>query len=122
ALVDRYLPHLHQRFVSDDLPPEQMRTDARGWMVLTAMTIHNVPEGMAVGVAFAAGGADLGVPLAIAIALQNIPEGTATAVPLVAAGRPKRQAAGVALGSGLIEPVAAFAAFGVVELIGGLLA
>lgn len=122
SLVDRYLPHLHQRFVAHDLPPEQARTDARGWMVLTAMTIHNVPEGMAVGVAFAAGGTELGIPLAIAIALQNVPEGTATAVPLVAAGRPKRQAFGVALGSGLIEPVAAFAAFGVVELIGGLLA
>ena len=121
ALVDAFMPHLHARFVAHERSAERRRIDRRGWMVLAALTIHNIPEGMAVGVAFAAGGADLGVPLAIAIAVQNIPEGTAAAVPLIAAGRSRRQAAGLALASGAVEPLAAFAAFGVVELIGGVL-
>lgn len=121
AVVDGFMPHLHARFVPHERSAERRRIDRRGWMVLAALTIHNVPEGMAVGVAFAAGGAELGVPLAIAIGMQNIPEGTAAAVPLVAAGRSRRQAVLTALASGAVEPLAAFAAFGVVELVGGLL-
>jgi ZIP family zinc transporter len=42
-------------------------------LLLSALTIHNIPEGLAVGVAFAAGGSDLGAPLALAIGIQNIP-------------------------------------------------
>lgn len=122
AAVERALPHVHQRFTTRDLPAEQAHGDRRAWMVAGALTIHNIPEGMAVGVAFAAGGVDFGVPLAIAIGLQNIPEGTAGAVPLVAAGRPRWQAALVALATGLVEPIAAFGAYAVIELASGLLA
>lgn len=121
ALVDGFMPHLHERFVPHERSAEQRRIDRRGWMVLAALTIHNVPEGLAVGVAFAAGGPELGVPLAIAIGMQNIPEGTAAAVPLVAAGRSRRAAALTALASGAVEPLAAFIAYGVVELVGGIL-
>lgn len=121
TLVDNFMPHLHARFAPHERSAERRRLDRRGWMVLAALTIHNIPEGMAVGVAFAAGGPELGVPLAVAIGVQNVPEGTAAAVPLVAAGRSRRQAALIALASGAVEPFAAFAAFGVVELIGGLL-
>lgn len=121
ALLDGLMPHLHARFIPHEGSAESKRIDRRGWMVLAALTIHNFPEGMAVGVAFAAGGPDLGIPLALAISVQNIPEGAAGAFPLVAAGRPRWQAALVAFASGVVEPVAAFAAFGIVELIGGLL-
>lgn len=122
GVVDRLMPHIHQRFVTHDLPAERAKLDQRGWMIVGALTIHNIPEGMAVGVAFAAGGTDIGVPLAIAIGVQNIPEGAAGAVPLLAAGRSKLQATTASFGSGLVEPVAALGAFGVVELAGGLLA
>ena len=115
-VLDEALPHVHARFSE---PGHQDRREEsarrRGVLLLSALTIHNVPEGMAVGVAFAAGGSDLGVPLAIAIGLQNIPEGFAAGAPLLATGSPGR-AAGFAALTGCVEPpsaLAAFAAFGV---------
>jgi zinc transporter, ZIP family len=76
-------------------------------------------------VAFAAGGTELGAPLALAIGIQNIPEGFAAAAPLVAGGMSRRHAAGVAALTGVVEPPAAalaLVAFEVVEplLAGGL--
>ena len=70
--------------------------------------------------AFAAGGADLGVPVALAIGVQNIPEGFAAAAPLLETGTRPRVAAGVASLTGLVEPPAAFAAltaFGVATVL-----
>jgi ZIP family zinc transporter len=80
-----------------------------------------VPEGIAVGVAFAAGGADLGIPLALAIGIQNVPEGFAAAAPLLAAGTTRRRAIGIAALTGVVEPPAALAAFGSFELASALL-
>ena len=123
ALLDRLVPHAHARFAErGGLPAEQREAHRRGTLLLAALTIHNVPEGMAVGVAFAAGGTDLGVPLALAIGVQNVPEGFAAAAPLLGAGVSRRRAAGVAAMTGLVEPPAALLAFGALELVGGLLA
>jgi ZIP family zinc transporter len=66
-----------------------------------------VPEGLAVGVAFAAGGPELGLPVAVAIGVQNIPEGFAAAAPLLEAGAARATAIGIALATGLVEPPAA---------------
>ena len=74
------------------------------------------------GVAFAAGGTDLGVPLAVAIGVQNVPEGFAAAAPLIPAGVRRGQAAGIAAMTGLVEPPAALLGFAALELVGGLLA
>jgi ZIP family zinc transporter len=81
-----------------------------------------LPEGLAVGVAFAAGGPDLGLPLAIAIGIQNIPEGFAAAAPLVGVGSSPRAAAGVAALTGVVEPPAALAAHATFEFTGAVLA
>jgi ZIP family zinc transporter len=111
--LDAFVPHVHLRFA------ERGRMEAgaarRALLLLSALTIHNVPEGLAVGVAFAAGGPELGVPVALAIGLQNVPEGFAAAAPLLGAGASRRTAIGVAAATGAVEPPAAllaFAAFG----------
>lgn len=121
--LDGLIPHAHARFGERGrLPAEQEHAQRRASLLLAALTIHNVPEGMAVGVAFAAGGTDLGIPLAIAIGVQNIPEGFAAAAPLVPAGTPRPRAAAVAAMTGLVEPPAALAAFAMFEVAGAALA
>lgn len=123
AALDALVPHAHARFAERGrLPAELRREHERATMLLAALTIHNVPEGLAVGVAFAAGGSDLGAPLALAIGLQNVPEGFAAAAPLVAAGARRRVAVGIAAATGAVEPPAALLAFGGFELASALLA
>jgi zinc transporter, ZIP family len=118
GLIDRVVPHVHLRFV-EGRRDEKARE--RGVLLLLAMTIHNLPEGLAVGVAFAAGGTDLGVPVALAIGIQNVPEGFAAAAPLLETGTAPRTAAGLAALTGVVEPLAAFAAFGAIDLATSLL-
>jgi ZIP family zinc transporter len=108
AALDAAVPHAHARFAEQqELPAEQRGARERGTLLVSALTIHNLPEGMAVGVAFAAGGVELGAPLALAIGIQNIPEGFAAAAPLVTAGASRRNAAGIAALTGVVEPPAA---------------
>jgi ZIP family zinc transporter len=107
--LDVLVPHVHLRFFE----PGQADVVAgrRATLLLSALTIHNVPEGMAVGVAFAAGGPELGIPIALAIGVQNVPEGFAAAAPLLVAGTPRREAVGIAALTGAVEPPAALIAF-----------
>jgi ZIP family zinc transporter len=120
--LDVILPHAHAHFGEHGHAPlEQTAAERRGVLLLAALTIHNVPEGLAVGVAFAAGGTELGIPIALAIGIQNIPEGFAAATPLIEAGLPRRTAAHFAALTGLVEPPAALAAFAAFELAGSLL-
>ena len=87
AVLDLFVPHAHTRFRERGRPAAEERAARdRATLLLSALTIHNLPEGLAVGVAFAAGGSDLGLPLAIAIGIQNVPEGFAAAAPLLPAG------------------------------------
>ncbi len=122
AALDSSVPHIHARFAEPG-HEDDPRTPARqrSILLLSALTIHNVPEGMAVGLAFAAGGPDLGVPTAVAIGAQNIPEGFAAAAPLVAAGASKRRALGFAALTGAVEPPAALLAALAAGLAGTLL-
>ena len=99
--ADRQLPHVHFDSISD----VHLNSLKKVWLFIIAITIHNFPEGMSVGVSFGSGEMKNGVVLAIAIALQNIPEGLAVALPLVGLGYNKWRAVGIATLTGLVEPV-----------------
>ena len=105
------------------LPEPQNRTENA--MMILAVTLHNVPEGMAVGVAWA--GVRSGITgvtaaaamaLALGIAIQNVPEGAIVALPLRAAGKSRARAFAGGTASGAVEPLAA----GVTLLLSGLIA
>jgi ZIP family zinc transporter len=121
-VLDHVVPHIHEGF---DEPGRALfgatPEGRRALLLLSALTIHNIPEGLAIGFAFAAGGDDLGIPLAIAITIQNIPEGFATGAPLLVAGRSRWTAALVGAATGLVEVPAAFAAYWSAEAAGAIL-
>lgn len=99
--ADKQLPHIH--FESDNA--KHLDSLQKIWLFIIAITIHNFPEGMSVGVSFGSGDYKNGTILAIAIALQNIPEGLAVALPLIGLGYNKWKAVGIATLTGLVEPV-----------------
>ncbi|WP_205695457.1 ZIP family metal transporter [Conexibacter sp. SYSU D00693] len=118
--LDRFVPHEHDdRDESGCAAPGEHRS--RPWLLVSALTIHNIPEGLAVGLAFAAGGMDAGLPVALAIGIQNAPEGFAAGAPLLAAGRARGTAVLVAVLSGVVEPLAALAGYGLSSAAEGLL-
>ena len=105
-LADQMLPHLHAEFpdeAASEGPKVAWRQSA---LLMLAMTLHNFPEGMAVGVSF--GGGDLGaaIALTIGIGLQNVPEGLAIALPLRRGGMTRGRAFFWGQLSAAIEPVA----------------
>ena len=104
ALVHRFVPHEH--FTLGREGPEATHV-RRIWLFVLAITLHNVPEGLAVGVGFGAGDVTSGVPLALGIALQNVPEGLAVAAGLSAIGYAPTRAFLLSVGTGLLEAVGA---------------
>lgn len=98
--ADLWFPHDHSLLV-----PTMGRSMRKIWLFVIAITIHNFPEGMAVGVSFGVEDWRNGVILAIAIGLQNIPEGLAVALPLAGMGYDRRKAVWVATFTGLVEPI-----------------
>ncbi|HNX33382.1 MAG TPA: ZIP family metal transporter [Kiritimatiellia bacterium] len=115
-LSDKLLPHLHPSG-HHNAEPEGIHTHwRRSVLLVLAITLHNIPEGLAVGVAFGAlaaggNGATLGgaVALAIGIGLQNFPEGAAVSVPLRREGFSRWKAFVYGQASGVVEPIAAVA-------------
>jgi len=123
AVLDVVVPHVHARFVEPGHEDDaRVGAQRRAILLLSALAIHNLPEGMAVGLAFAAGGPELGVPTAMAIGLQNVPEGFAAAAPLIEAGTSRRRAVGFAAATGAVEPPAAFLAAAAAGIAGLVLA
>nr|WP_297309723.1 ZIP family metal transporter [uncultured Flavobacterium sp.] len=111
--LDKILPHLHLNH--DEKSKEGIKTPwQKTTLLVLAITLHNIPEGLAVGVLF--GGVAAGIPeatiagavtLAIGIGLQNLPEGLAVSFPLRRAGMSKRRSFLYGQSSALVEPVAA---------------
>ncbi|MEL0438031.1 ZIP family metal transporter [Phycobacter sp. K97] len=102
AWLNETLPHEH--FTSGREGPDSASL-RQIWLFIIAITIHNFPEGLAVGVGFGAHGLSGGMPLAIGIGLQNLPEGLAVAVALLGEGYDRRRAWGIAALTGLAEPL-----------------
>ncbi len=111
-LVDRLLPHEHF-ILGPEGPSSRMK---RIWLFIIAITIHNFPEGLAVGVGFGSGDIAAGTSLAIGIGLQNMPEGLAVALPLLGLGYSRPQAIGIATLTGLVEPVGGLLGVGAVSI------
>ncbi len=110
-LLDRAVPHLHQGSREPEGPSSALK---RTTMLVLAVTLHNIPEGMAVGVVYAgwvAGNETItlagAVTLALGIALQNFPEGAIISLPLRAEGMRKGEAFLWGTVSGVVEPLAA---------------
>ena len=110
--MDKVIPHLH--IGAEHEEAEGVKTTwRRSILLVTAITVHNIPEGLAVGVAF--GAASLGleeasigaaIALAVGIGLQNFPEGIAVAMPLRREGISRRQSFLYGQASGMVEPIA----------------
>ena len=100
-LIDRSIPHFSPAFGVEG-PPSRL---SRVWLFVLAITIHNFPEGLAVGVSFGSGDVAAGFVIATAIGLQNMPEGLAVAVPLVREGYSRRRALWYGTLTGLVEPL-----------------
>jgi len=108
-LIDELTPHLH---VGSDQPEGMRSRLSRTAMLALAVTIHNLPEGMAVGAVFAGaaeGHADIpltgALAMSLGIAIQNIPEGAIISMPMRAAGNSRRKAFLIGSLSGVVEPV-----------------
>jgi ZIP family zinc transporter len=100
-LIDRFVPHFHPALGAEG-PPSKL---SRVWLFVLAITIHNFPEGMAVGVSFGGGDVAAGLVIATAIGLQNMPEGLAVALPLVREGYSRRKSLLYGTLTGLVEPL-----------------
>ena len=104
ALANRHFPHEH--FFKGVDGPERTRL-SRLWLFVLAITLHNFPEGLAIGVSLGAGEAAASVPLTLGIAAQNLPEGLVVAVAMRAAGYSRGRAVLVTAATGFVEPVGA---------------
>ena len=119
-LLDHIIPHLHIGIEQAEGPKSNLTRTA---MLVLAVTLHNIPEGMAVGVVYAgfvSGSANItagaALALALGIAIQNFPEGAIISMPLYAEGKSKPKSFGLGVLSGAVEPVFG----GLTVLIAGL--
>ena len=110
-LLDTIIPHLH---MNSDKPEGKKAKLGKSVMLVLAVTLHNIPEGMAVGVVFAgmtAGNAVISTAgafaLAVGIAIQNFPEGAIISMPMIGTGITKRKAFSYGVLSGIVEPIGA---------------
>jgi len=103
---DQLLPHLHPEFPDEAVLEGPRVAWRRSALLMTAMTLHNFPEGLAVGVSFGGGDTGSAVALAVGIGLQNIPEGLAIALPLRRGGMSRGRAFFWGQLSAAIEPLA----------------
>jgi ZIP family zinc transporter len=123
--LDTFTPHLHPDSTTPEGPKSKLGNSS---MLVLAVTLHNIPEGMAVGVVAAGAltgdvGLSLGggLALAIGLAIQNIPEGAIISLPLRSSGLSRGRAFGYGALSGVVEPVSALLTILCVEQITGAL-
>lgn len=112
-LAHKFMPHEHFFKEEEGVNRTNLK---RIWLFIAAITIHNFPEGLAVGVNFGTGNVSDGIPIALGIGLQNMPEGLVVALALVAENYSRKYALWVSLLTGLVEPLGGLVGVGVVSV------
>lgn len=124
-VANRSIPHFHL-LINDrktgesdtEIAPNDADTTRRAVLIGGSITIHNVPEGLAIGIAFGSGLEGVGIALAIAIAIQNVPDGFAMAIPASQTGlSDAKTILYTTLSGGVPEPIAAVAGFALVAVV-----
>ncbi|MBR6061698.1 MAG: ZIP family metal transporter [Spirochaetales bacterium] len=120
-VLDMVIPHLH---LNSDEPEGPHTKIKKTTMMVLAVTLHNIPEGMAVGVTLAAAMADsssitmtAAIALSVGIAIQNFPEGAIVSMPLKSEGRSKSKAFLLGTLSGIVEPIGALITIALTSLV-----
>jgi ZIP family zinc transporter len=103
-MMDRLLPHEHFIKGREGHSAQKMR---RTWLFVIAIALHNLPEGLAIGVGYAGNEGLRANALATGIAIQDVPEGLVVAVALLGAGYRRLFAVAIGMASGLVEPIGA---------------
>ena len=106
-LVDKLVPHLH-KLAGEDIEPHRATKLNKVLLFVTAIAIHNLPEGIAAGVGFGSGNTADALLIAGGIALQNIPEGMVIIAPMLSAGVSKKRTLLIASLTGIIEVIGTF--------------
>ncbi len=120
-LIDRLVPHLH-KLVGADLEDHRGNANiSKVLLFVTAIAIHNLPEGIAAGVSFGSGNTSEALLIAGGIALQNIPEGMVIIAPMLAAGVSPRRTFLCAMGTGLVEVVGTLLGYFAVSVASAIL-
>lgn len=114
-LIDKLVPHLH-RLVGTDTEEHHNANLSKVLLFVTAIAIHNLPEGIAAGVGFGSGDTAQAMVIAGGIALQNIPEGMVIIGPMLAAGVTPRRTFLCAMATGLIEVAGTLLGYGAVRI------
>jgi ZIP family zinc transporter len=118
-ILNRIAPHEH--FIAGPMSGAERSKLSRIWLFVIAISLHNFPEGLAVGVSFGSPDQTAGYATALGIGLQNVPEGLAVALSLAAVGYSRLFSFVVAVLTGLIEPVGGFLGIGLISLSSELL-
>ena len=118
--IDKLVPHLH-KLVGPDIESHNNHNLSKVLLFVTAIAIHNLPEGIAAGVGFGSGNTSQALMIAGGIALQNIPEGMVIIGPMLAAGVSPRRTFVLALVTGLVEVIGTLIGFFAVSVASAIL-
>jgi ZIP family zinc transporter len=119
-LIDKLVPHLH-KLSGADAEDHNNRQLSKVLLFVTAIAIHNLPEGIAAGVGFGSGNISQAFMIAGGIALQNIPEGMVIITPMLSAGIKPRKTFVIALATGLVEVVGTLLGYFAVNIASAIL-
>jgi len=119
-LIDKLVPHLH-KMIGSDIESHSNTNLNKVLLFVTAIAIHNLPEGIAAGVGFGSGDASRALMIAGGIALQNIPEGMVIIAPMLAAGVSPRKTFICAMITGLVEVIGTLIGFFAVSIASAIL-
>jgi len=119
-LIDKIVPHLH-KLVGPDIEEHHNKNLSKVLLFVTAIAIHNLPEGIAAGVGFGSGDTSRALIIAGGIALQNIPEGMVIIAPMLASGVSPKKTFICAMATGLVEVVGTLIGYFAVSVASAIL-